>query len=155
MIVLKAGTKMISIKPITSISVPCLLSGSLSPAMDATSPLNAGKKDAMKVGINALTTEGRLNNIINLPEVTFPAIHNIVVVTSPIGVQAPPAFALITIQPAYHILSVLSETNFRKIEIKTIVAVRLSIIADNIKALAGKLIPIIFKLPPFKLVIET
>ena len=57
-----------------------------------------------------------------------------VVVTSPIGDQAPPALAATTISAAYQILSFLSETTFCKIEIRTIVAVRLSIIADNIKA---------------------
>ena len=40
--------------------------------------------------------------------VTLSAIHNIVVVTSPIGDQAPPALAEITIKPANHNLKFLS-----------------------------------------------
>ena len=54
-----------------------------------------------------------------------------VVVTSPIGDHAPPALAAITINPAYHSLSDLFATNFCRIEISTIVAVKLSIIADK------------------------
>ena len=62
------------------------------------------------------------------------AIQSIVVVTSPIGDQAPPALAAITIKPANHNLKFLSLIIFCRIVISTIVAVRLSIIADNIKA---------------------
>ena len=65
---------------------------------------------------------------------TLSPIHNIVVVTSPIGEKAPPAFAAMIVKPANQILSSLFLTIFCKIEINTIVAVRLSIIADKIKA---------------------
>ena len=51
--------------------------------------------------------------------------------TSPIGDQAPPALAAITIKPANHKRNSLSFTIFCKIVINTIVAVRLSMIADN------------------------
>ena len=66
--------------------------------------------------------------------VTFLPIQSIVVVTSPIGDHAPPALAAIIIIPAYHNLKFLFDTTFCKIEISTIVAVRLSIIADRINA---------------------
>ena len=71
---------------------------------------------------------------INIGVDTLSPIQSIVVVTSPIGDQAPPAFAAITISAAYQILRFLSETTFCKMEIKTIVAVRLSIIAERINA---------------------
>ena len=72
--------------------------------------------------------------MIKLRVVTLLPIQSIVVVTSPIGDQAPPAFAAITISAAYQILRFLSETTFCKMEIRTIVAVRLSIIAERINA---------------------
>lgn len=56
-----------------------------------------------------------------------------VVVTSPIGDHAPPALAAITISPANQSRNSFSFTTFCKMVIKTIVAVRLSIIADNAK----------------------
>ena len=55
-------------------------------------------------------------------------------VTSPIGDQAPPALAAIIIRPAYQILSLFLDSNFLRIVIKTIVAVRLSMIAESINA---------------------
>ncbi len=57
-----------------------------------------------------------------------------VVVTSPIGDQAPPAFAAIMINPANQIRSSLTFTIFCKMEINTIVAVKLSMIADKTNA---------------------
>ena len=59
---------------------------------------------------------------------TLLPIHNIVVVTSPIGDQAPPAFAAMIIKPANHNLSLFSLISFLKIVIRTMVAVKLSII---------------------------
>ena len=63
----------------------------------------------------------------------WPPIHNIVVVTSPIGDQAPPAFVAITTKEAYQIRSSRLWINFLNNEIKTIVAVRLSITEDSKK----------------------
>ena len=80
------------------------------------------------------TIEGNNTCSTNEPAFTFPAIHNIVVVTSPIGDQAPPALALIIIKPANQSLVSRSLITFCRIVINTIVAVRLSIIADKIKA---------------------
>ena len=61
------------------------------------------------------------------------------VVTSPMGDQAPPAFAAIMISPANQILTFLSGITFCKIVIKTIVAVKLSIIAERKNASIAKI----------------
>ena len=47
-----------------------------------------------------LTSEGRNTPLTMAAEVTCPPIHSMVVVTSPIGDQAPPALAAITTSPA-------------------------------------------------------
>ena len=93
--VLKIGTNTIINNPNTNIFVPCGLVSSSPSSSAAILPLNAGKKEAMTVGINIHTNEGRSkNSIINSIAVTlFPSSTSIVVVTSPIGDQAPPAFA--------------------------------------------------------------
>ena len=57
-----------------------------------------------------------------------------VVVTSPMGDQAPPAFAAITINPTNQIRVSRTLMTFCKIVIKTMVAVKLSMIAESIKA---------------------
>ena len=82
-----------------------------------------------KSGINKLTILGKNTVFMILIAVICPPIHSIVVVTSPIGVQAPPALAAITIKPANNILSSFSASNFRIKEIMTIVVVKLSRIA--------------------------
>ena len=72
--------------------------------------------------------------------VTLLPIHNMVVVTSPIGDHAPPELADIIIKPANHILVLRSLITFCNMVIKTIVAVKLSIIAERIKAKNEKMI---------------
>ena len=62
-----------------------------------------------------------------------PPIHSIVVVTSPIGDHAPPAFAAMTIIPAKNNLICLLGISFRIKEIITIVVVRLSNTAERKK----------------------
>ena len=74
-----------------------------------------------------------------LTGVTLSAIHNIVVVISPIGDQAPPAFAAMIIKPEYHNFRFLSLTIFCRRVISTIVAVKLSIIADRTNAKIPKI----------------
>ena len=69
--------------------------------------------------------------LIKSKTVTLSAIHNIVVVMSPIGDHAPPAFAAIIIKPEYHNLRFLSWTIFCNKVIKTIVAVKLSMMAER------------------------
>ncbi len=89
---------------------------------------------AMKNGTIKHNKEGITKVCTSPPTDTLLAIHNMVVVTSPIGDQAPPAFAAITTKPANHKRSFLLDINFRNSVIKTMVAVRLSMIADKIKA---------------------
>ena len=76
-----------------------------SSSITATSPLKAGKNVPTIKGNKIQTNEGKPNLIIKCSVVTLFAIQSIVVVTSPIGVQAPPAFAAMIIKPAYHIRS--------------------------------------------------
>ena len=97
-------------------------------------PLNAGNNEAIPAEATAQAMDGINKYLINIGVETFLPIQSMVVVTSPIGDQAPPALAVITINAAYQILSFLSETTFCKIDMSTIVAVKLSIIADKIKA---------------------
>ena len=92
------------------------------------------EKDAINIGTTIQTSEGINKYVINFRVVTLLAIHNIVVVTSPIGDHAPPAFADTIIRPANQSLVFLSEITFCKIVTNTIVAVKLSIIADKINA---------------------
>ncbi|CAI8161204.1 MAG: Uncharacterised protein [Crocinitomicaceae bacterium] len=96
--------------------------------------LNGFKKLAITVGIIIQIKDGIISNFTSCIEETFLPIQSMVVVTSPIGDQAPPALAAMIISPANHILSLLSLINFLRMVINTIVAVRLSIIADKIKA---------------------
>ena len=130
---MKTGTHIIDPKPKTNILNEYLLPSSLT-GLSFISPLKAGRIEAIPVAATAQAMEGINKYCINIGVDTLSPIQSIVVVTSPIGDQAPPALAATTISAAYQILSFLSETTFCKIEIRTIVAVRLSIIADNIKA---------------------
>ena len=86
------------------------------------------------VGIIIQIKEGMMSSLIKLTVVTFSPIHSMVVVTSPMGDHAPPAFAAMIISPANQIRSLFSAINFLRIVINTIVAVRLSMMADKIKA---------------------
>ena len=58
--------------------------------------------------------------------VIWPPIHNMVVVTSPIGLQAPPALAAMTMMPAKNNRSSWFSSSFFISEIMTMVVVRLS-----------------------------
>ena len=70
-----------------------------------------------------------------LVAVICPPIHSIVVVTSPMGDHAPPAFAATTIIPANNIRSSLSSIIFRMRETITMVEVKLSNTADKKKVI--------------------
>ena len=94
----------------------------------------AGSFEAIKEGTIIDNKEGINKYFISCTVVTFLPIQSIVVVTSPIGDHAPPALAAITISPANHNLSSLFKIIFLKIVINTIVAVRLSMMAERIKA---------------------
>jgi hypothetical protein len=58
--------------------------------------------------------------------VIWPPIQSIVVVTSPMGDQAPPELAAITIMPANRMRSSRSSSNLRTSDTITMVVVRLS-----------------------------
>src|SRR6187399_2879007 len=87
----------------------------------------------IKAGITKQTTEGKIVLIIILTVVTWWPIHNIVVVTSPIGLHAPPALAEITTNDASINLSLCEGINLRSMVTITIVVVRLSRIAERKK----------------------
>ena len=76
--------------------------------------MNAGNNEAIPAEATAQAMDGINKYLINMGVETFLPIQSIVVVTSPIGDQAPPALAAITINAAYQILSFLSETMPRK-----------------------------------------
>ena len=103
------------------------------------SPLKAGKVEASKTGTTIQTKEGISRFMMSLAVVTLFPIQSMVVVTSPMGDQAPPALAAITIKPANHNLVLLSLIIFCSMVIKTMVAVRLSIMADRINAIIEKI----------------
>src|SRR6188768_4203807 len=71
--------------------------------------------------------------LIILTEEICPPIHSIVVVTSPIGDHAPPAFAPITIMPQKNSLIFLSGTSFLVRDTIKIAVVRLSSSAERKK----------------------
>ena len=65
--------------------------------------------------------------------VIWPPIQSMVVVTSPIGDQAPPAFAAMTMMPAKNRRSAWLDSSLRISEIMTMVVVRLSSSAERKK----------------------
>src|SRR5690606_8442704 len=144
------GTEIIPPKPKYSIIELYLLVGLIvSSSGVGMVPLKAGKKEAIKNG-TIIHNKAGINKYTNkCPVVTFLPIQSMVVVTSPIGDQAPPAFAAIIIKPAYQIRIFLSNTIFCKMEISTIVAVRLSIIAERKNAKNPKIHKIRFLLLVF------
>ena len=90
--------------------------------------------EAIKNGITIQTIDGIIKYLTRFTSLTLFPIQSIVVVMSPIGDHAPPALAAIIIKPAYHNFKDLTLTSFCKRVISTIVAVRLSIIAERTKA---------------------
>ena len=60
-------------------------------------PLIPGKNEANNKGMAKEMMDGKNNEIIKFKELTFFPIQSMVVVTSPIGDQAPPALAAIMI----------------------------------------------------------
>ena len=77
-------------------------------------------------GAMRLANEAKNNPLIIASDVICPPIHNMVVVTSPIGDQAPPALAEITTIAANRSRSSCFCNSFLVSEIITIVAVKLS-----------------------------
>lgn len=70
---------------------------------------------------------------------TFSAIQSMIVVTSPVGVHAPPLFAAIITTLAKSHLSLLSPTSFLSSIVITIAVVRLSSTADMKKVMKAKI----------------
>ena len=77
-------------------------------------------------GTSKLAKEGMNTAFMMAKVVICPPIHNMVVVTSPIGVQAPPALAAITMMPAKNKRSSRLSSSFFISETITIAVVRLS-----------------------------
>mmetsp|Transcript_18368 Transcript_18368/g.29606 ORF Transcript_18368/g.29606 Transcript_18368/m.29606 type:complete len:260 (+) Transcript_18368:322-1101(+) len=77
------------------------------------------------------TTEGRKSSVTVGMVESWLLIHSIVVVTSPIGVQTPPALAATTTMAPKSFLSASFGTNFFKSEHMTMVTVKLLRIADR------------------------
>ena len=74
--------------------------GSEALVSNSKEPLKTGNLEAIKVGTTIHTMDGKSKYPNRCPVVTLLAIHNMVVVTSPIGEKAPPALAATTISPA-------------------------------------------------------
>ena len=85
---------------------------------------------SMNIGTIVETMEGRKRLVMVGRAVIWPLIHNMVVVTSPIGVHAPPAFAAITINAPNSLRSSMLGRIFLITDTITIVVVKLSSIAD-------------------------
>ena len=82
--------------------------------------------------------QGKIREDIKGNVLTFPRIHNMMVVTSPMGDHAPPLLAAIMIIPEKIHLSDGLSTNFLKIMTMIIVVVILSKTADMKKAIPAK-----------------
>ena len=82
-------------------------------------------------GTRVQTREGSRADRTMAPALSWPPIHSMVVVTSPMGDQAPPALAAITTRPAKMSWSSARASSLRNREIITMVVVRLSSAADR------------------------
>ena len=99
-------------------------SSSFSWAGRSMSPFN--RKLSRLRGTSRQTMLGKIKLAMMVPVVNWPPIHNMVVVTSPIGDQAPPAFAATTTMPAKSHLVCLSSINLRNKDTMTMEVVKLS-----------------------------
>ena len=98
-------------------------------------PLNTGKNEATNKGTIKHTVAGINTYSTNLAALTLFFTQSIVVVTSPIGDQAPPALAAITMREAYQMRSFWSGMSLRTMVMRIMVVVRLSIIEERKKAI--------------------
>ena len=94
-----------------------------------TSPFMVTLK--MPSGTNKQTNDGTNKLVMMTSEVNWLPIQSMVVVMSPIGDQAPPAFAAMTTTPAKTHRVSLSSTNFLNSETMTMEVVRLSKTAEK------------------------
>src|SRR6056297_438840 len=138
--VLKMGTKT---KPEIPIKNMVLLESSFfSPATSGPrfrvavmSPRKGFMRAARKVGTSMQITEGRIRFLIRPMVLTLSLIQSIVVVTSPIGDQAPPALADKTAIERNHMRSLRRGTIRRRSETMTSMEAKLSSVADRKKAI--------------------
>src|SRR5699024_4365788 len=104
------------IMPIPTKSIVLLLnkvlSSTLSRLLSSIFPLKTEKLLAIKNGIKKQIIEGITTYSINPAADNLPPIQSMVVVTSPIGDQAPPALAAMTIKDTYHRRSLRLGINF-------------------------------------------
>mmetsp|Transcript_25197 Transcript_25197/g.42203 ORF Transcript_25197/g.42203 Transcript_25197/m.42203 type:complete len:386 (+) Transcript_25197:1148-2305(+) len=95
------------------------------------SPLTSSAKRVIRPrGTSKETTEGRKMSLIVAAEEIWPLIQSMVVVTSPMGVHAPPALAAMTTTAPKNWRCLGSLMSFRSREIMTMVEVRLSRMED-------------------------
>jgi len=136
---LNIGTKIRPPTPRKNIVLRCLaVSASASvmlvfSAMFASSPFRECER--MYAGMTIDTSDGMNISMITPAAVISPLFHSIMVVTSPIGENAPPEFAAIITSEAYIMRSFFSFTSLRNIIIITIDVVRLSRMADRMNVM--------------------
>ena len=124
------------------------------------------KNWAINTGITIATILGMTRLTISPTDETFSSIHNMMVVTSPIGEKAPPALAAITIRPANIQRSFWSLSSRRSIITMIMVVVILSSTADMIndrvqiihskwRLLLALMCSVINEKPPYRSMIST
>ena len=127
---LKTGTKRSAPTPVAKTSFPRGARSWLSSSIGSVSPWISGAKRPMRATGTASDTKlGRKTEVMVLRVLMLPLIQSMVVVTSPMGVQAPPEFAARTIAAPKNFLLSGSFTSFRSRDTITMVLVRLSKIA--------------------------
>ena len=89
----------------------------------------------MNAGMTIEMSDGTTISMITPAAVIKPLFQSMIVVTSPIGENAPPELAAIITSDAYIRRSCLSATSLRRIMIITILVVRLSRIADRMNVM--------------------
>mmetsp|Transcript_7061 Transcript_7061/g.24893 ORF Transcript_7061/g.24893 Transcript_7061/m.24893 type:complete len:246 (-) Transcript_7061:464-1201(-) len=113
----------------------CAAARSVSQSGGATSRDSPSSAVSRPSGTTSDMRLGSRRSCIVLRVVIWPLIHSMVVVTSPIGVQAPPAFAAMTTTAPKNLRSSSSGTSLRSRDTMTIVLVRLSRMADMKKVM--------------------
>mmetsp|Transcript_2759 Transcript_2759/g.5173 ORF Transcript_2759/g.5173 Transcript_2759/m.5173 type:complete len:271 (-) Transcript_2759:691-1503(-) len=134
---LKRGTKQSAASPQPNTSLPLgAISDWASGPAGGSSPWNSFSIAPISANGTAMaTSDGRISDSMMGTVVIWPPIHSIVVVTSPMGVHAPPALAAITTTAPSSLRSSPESPGriFRRSEIMTMVEVRLSRMAERKK----------------------
>src|SRR5690606_118019 len=129
--VLNTGTDISAPIPRKSIRRPPFTSVVEWSASGLLSSFFFNRKPSTSTGTRRQTRLGKNNDVMMARVDTCPPIHSMVVVTSPMGVHAPPALAAIIIIPANVRRISLSGISLRINDTITIDVVRLSSIADR------------------------